>query len=57
MIVASVGFHLMIYLFVMKQYVFIIFMFDIIFHYIVFDSLGCFTAFVIVFYVRVHFAS
>ena len=45
MIDASNCFHGMMYLFVVDQYILVIFMFDVVLYYILFDPFGCFRTF------------
>ena len=57
MIVASDGFHFVMYLFVIEYYAFIAFMSDVLFYNLSLYSFCCSVTFVFVFYVRVHFLS
>ena len=43
MIAASNGFHGMMHLFVINQYILIVFIFDFVLYYILFNTFGCFS--------------
>ena len=54
MIIASDGFQCMMYLPIIEEYVFVTVMFDLPFYYVLFYSICCFPAFVIVFDLTIH---